>query len=397
MTAYVPPHKLRQATGGAATAAADTGAAEDVQPHNNNTSSTNTQCSTRGGGRAGFNGRYGRGSGRGWSARPTRVDASELYKYPDIVHHFWPDKEDVVETGMRSTFHDSASRGDQILAIQWRKEEYFPQPTKHGIAGRRRSEPSQTQGNTPSTPSGADEGLKVKDDSGSLDAQRDLVSGPQDDGTNQHDGEITSSPAEHKPDDNAEPVTDSHQSPKTEGDSHQLVSIPPLNYVPSPHAPIAVFEEAMFGEFRFARWHSVARVSILAPHSPDLVRMLQQKWERQDCWGNVVTRKRDPSGWRTPLNYQWAVVKFEKLAQDDAPAAPTIEKLPPTPWTTDSEKVVKGVSEMLNDLRLKDQGSDKDVATEGEGHRVTEQGEATPGHLSGGTTDKRENIPPPAE
>ncbi|KAK7962561.1 uncharacterized protein PG986_003386 [Apiospora aurea] len=382
MPAYIPPHKLRHAAGDAA--AADTDAKEDTQPLNK-TSPTIAQFSTRGGGRAGFNGRYGRGGGRSWSSRPTPVD-SEVYHNRDIVHYFWPDKEDFT-SDVQSTFHASASQEDQLAYImlftnantRWEsdqivfakshlrllpdyktqmagKEEYFPQPKKQGFADRRRSELSEAHDNIPNTVSGAKEGLGSKDETEALETKEDPVSVTQENDMTQQEGEATCSPEHYTTDANAGSAPDSPRSPKDKGDPRQLVNTPPLEFVPGQHAPIAVFEQTGTVEFRFAGWYSVARVSVLAPHSSDLVRMLQQKWERRDRWGNVVTKKRDPSGWRTSLVHQWAVVKFEKLAPEVAPAAPTIEKLPPLASTSDSEKGVKGVSELLNDLRLRDRG-----------------------------------------
>ncbi|KAK8075079.1 hypothetical protein PG997_009742 [Apiospora hydei] len=356
MPAYIPPHKLRQAAGDAA--AADTDATEDMQPLNK-TSPTITQFSTRGGGRAGFNGRYGRGNGRSWSSRPTPVD-SEVYHNRDIVHYFWPDKEDFTND-VQSTFHASASQNDQLAYImlfmkantRWEtgKEEYFPQPKKQGFADRRRSELSEAHDNIPNTASGAKEGSGGKDETETLETKEDPVSGTQENGMSQQEGEATCSPEHHATDANAGSASDSPRSPKAEGDPRQLVNTPPLDFVPGQHAPIAVFEQTGSDEFRFAGWYSVAR----------------QKWERRDRWGNVVTKKRDPSGWRTSLTHQWVVVKFEKLAPEVAPAAPTIEKLPPPASTSVSEKAVKVVSELLNDLRLRDRGNDKAaVAEEGD-------------------------------
>ncbi|KAK8016128.1 hypothetical protein PG993_014317 [Apiospora rasikravindrae] len=424
MPAYVPPHKLRQAAGDAA--AAGTGTTEDTQPLNN-TSPTTTQFGTRGGGRAGFNGRYGRGGGRGWSSRPTPVDSGELNHYRDIVHYFWPDKEDFTSDGQSTTFHASASQEDRLAYVmlftnanpRWRsdqivfakshlrllpdyqtqtagKEEYFPQPKKRSFSDRRGSELSQAQDDIPTTASGVEEGLGVTDETEALETQ-DSISGSQENCVSRQEGEATSAPAHHTPGANAESTSESPHSTKAKGSPRELVNTPPLDYVPSQHAPIAVFGQAGYGEFRFAGWYSVARVSILAPHSPDLVRMLQQKWERRDRWGNVVTKKRDASGWKTSLTHQWAVVKFEKLIPEIAPAAPTIEKLPPQARASDSEKGGKGVSELLNELRLKDQVDGKAAVAEEEGHKVVEQGESTLSLLSASEAGPREDIPPSAE
>ncbi|KAK8072168.1 hypothetical protein PG996_005516 [Apiospora saccharicola] len=428
MPAYVPPHKLRQAAGGAA-ADADTAAVPADAPPSNGTSPTSTRFNTRGGGRAGFSGGFGRGGGRGWSTRPTRVNASELYHSFDIGTHYWPGTESASVKG--STFHDSDSRTDQLAYItlfknanprwgsdqlvfvktnlRWLpdyqsqtdgKGEYFPKHIKRDILDDRgHSESSQEQGNIPNAVSGVDEGLEANDEPKFLEAQQDPVPAPKENIMDGHEGEEASSPAQQMPGDSVETAPDSHQSPGHKGKARQLDNIPPIDYVPNPHAPIAVFEEIRSGQFKFTGWHSVARVSVLAPNSEGLARMLQQKWERRDRFGNVMPVQRSPEQWSGSLAHQWAVVKFEKLAPDVAPAAPTIERQPPLlkPSTHGSEGEVKGVSEMLNELRLKNHWVGQDSMKEAEGHKVVEKGEATPSRLSDGVTDQRENIPPPAE
>lgn len=426
MSAYVPPHKLRQAAGGAA-AEADTAVAPADAPPSNGTSPTDTRFSARGGGRAGLRGGFGRGGGRIWSTRPARVDASELYQNSDIDNHFWPGEQ---YTPVKGTFHDSDSRIDQLAYItlfkganpRWGsdqivfaksnlkrlpdyqsqtagKEDYFPKFIKESVADRGQSDPSQAQDNVPNTGNGVEEVLEAKDEPKLLEAQQTPVSVPEDNDTDRHEGEDTSSPGQKMTGNDVETAPGSHQSPGSKGNARQLLSIPPIDYVPNRHEPIAVFEEVQSNQFKFAGWHSVARVSILAPHSEGLARMLQQKWERRDRFGNVMPVQRSPGQWASSLAYQWAVVKFEKLAPDVAPAAPTIEKLPPLPKpsTHGSEGEVKGVSEMLNELRLKDHWVGQDSRKEAEGHKVVEKGEATSSCLSGGVTDQRENIPPPAE
>lgn len=127
----------------------------------------------------------------------------------------------------------------------------------------------------------------------------------------------------------------------------QIPSFPPIqpvDYAPAAHPPVAAFEERRWrngsrlpnGTFAFAGWYRVARVNILAPHSAELVRMQQQKWERRDRRGNPLPGKaRDADAWKAVLRTEWAVVKFEKLGDGgdgsengSAPPAPAIEKLP---------------------------------------------------------------------
>ena len=150
---------------------------------------------------------------------------------------------------------------------------------------------------------------------------------------------------------------------KEESHEPNFPSIQPVDYVPATHPHIAIFEErrlpGMYGEasnarFVFIGWHKVARVNLLAPHSAELVRMQQQKWERRDRHGRVIpTRARDAAAWNTAMKLEWAVVKFEKLGEEEAPPIPTIEKLPEPERRPSDGGELKGVNEMLAELRMK--------------------------------------------
>ncbi|KAI1654856.1 hypothetical protein F4813DRAFT_369627 [Daldinia decipiens] len=130
-------------------------------------------------------------------------------------------------------------------------------------------------------------------------------------------------------------------------------TIPPIDYAPSAHAPVAVFEERRSYDqgrssprFIFAGWYRIARINVLAPHSAELVRMQQQKWERRDRYGNVIPSKsRDVSAWNAALGIEWAVVKFEKIGDEEAPATPAIEKLPKPENTAEAAGRRKGDGE----------------------------------------------------
>lgn len=116
-------------------------------------------------------------------------------------------------------------------------------------------------------------------------------------------------------------------------------AIPPIDYAPTSPAPIAVFEEhktpgirtgGNYARFEFKGWFKISRINILAPHSAELVRMLQQKWERKDRFGNTKpSRGRNSAAWNVSLTREWAVVGFALLGKDDdAPPTPQIERLP---------------------------------------------------------------------
>ncbi|RYP26402.1 hypothetical protein DL767_008064 [Monosporascus sp. MG133] len=150
--------------------------------------------------------------------------------------------------------------------------------------------------------------------------------------------------------------------------------IQPINYVPSAHPPIAVFEERWSpwcskckdnARFAFAGWYKVARVHLFAPHSAELLWMQQQKWERRDSFGRVLPHKNfSASAWKNAMSMQWGVVKFEKLT-GDVPPPPAIEKLPRTP--RDGEAAAKGVNEMLAEMRMGDSSSSREVGAHADG------------------------------
>ncbi|KAI1181234.1 hypothetical protein F4777DRAFT_8169 [Nemania sp. FL0916] len=149
-------------------------------------------------------------------------------------------------------------------------------------------------------------------------------------------------------------------------------TIAPIEYTPSSTHPIAVFEEyRTFGprvhkSFAFRGWFRIARINILAPQSAELVRMLHQKWDRRDRFGNVIpTKSRNAAAWNTSLNMEWAVVGFELLKEGEGdgngvPPPPKIEKLPgpehepgsgrPGPSAAGQE--TKTVNELIAQMRL---------------------------------------------
>ncbi|KAI0863485.1 hypothetical protein F4860DRAFT_64227 [Xylaria cubensis] len=169
-------------------------------------------------------------------------------------------------------------------------------------------------------------------------------------------------------------------------------AIAPIDYVPESPLPIAIFEEQRTpglrtggnnAQFAFKGWFKISRINILAPHSAELVRMLQQKWGRKDRFGHVLPSKpRDASAWNTSLAMEWAVIAFQLLEGEDAPPAPQIEKLPEP-----ERPITKSVNEMLSDMRLNDDsgGAEKDehATVKLDEEKVT--AESTPGKNSSPT------------
>ncbi|KAI1077518.1 hypothetical protein F5B20DRAFT_551559 [Whalleya microplaca] len=162
---------------------------------------------------------------------------------------------------------------------------------------------------------------------------------------------------------------------KREVEEPSFPAIPPIDYVPSKHPYIAVFEEHRApgsgirrpgpnaSRFTFIGWFKISRVNILAPESAELVRMQQQKWVRRDRFGKVLpTRTRDAAAWKSALAVEWAVVKFESPGEgEEAPPPPIIEKLPEPERPArvvegEGEGEIKGVNELLSEMRFGGEG-----------------------------------------
>ena len=119
--------------------------------------------------------------------------------------------------------------------------------------------------------------------------------------------------------------------------------------------PIAVYAQTFasnrsFPLFTFTGYYSITNLQFLAPHSPELIRMLDQKWTIQHRRsGNTIKKSRNKEGWDASLKFRWAIVKLAKAEEATKRLlAPKIEKLEPAEET--GEK--KGVNEMLRDMRL---------------------------------------------
>ncbi|KAI1160972.1 hypothetical protein F5B18DRAFT_630498 [Nemania serpens] len=142
-------------------------------------------------------------------------------------------------------------------------------------------------------------------------------------------------------------------------------SIAPIDYAPTDPLPIAVFEEqptpgrrpgGFSALFEFRGWFRISRVNILAPHSAELVCMLEQKWApRKERVGNVSRAY----GWNRWLAAEWAVVRFEPFEGEAAPPPPQIKKAhesePPVEEAVAETKEV----EMMSDMRLSDGNRDE--------------------------------------
>lgn len=144
-----------------------------------------------------------------------------------------------------------------------------------------------------------------------------------------------------------------------------------------PTKHIAIFKQHHRGyrSFSFEGWYTIARLTYLDPQTPELARMLGQKWTSVDRFGKMLKRERDPGAWQASLSMRWAVIKFEKAV--DGPEAPKIERVEREETREDrksrQEKRRKSVNEMLANIRSS--GGDEvenDVAPEARDHAAGE-------------------------
>ncbi|KAI7345423.1 hypothetical protein KC354_g14745 [Hortaea werneckii] len=135
---------------------------------------------------------------------------------------------------------------------------------------------------------------------------------------------------------------------------------------------IAIFKQVQRSKeqrahaFNFEGWFKIERLAFLEPQSPELIRMLQQKWQKTDRFGNVVQRKRDEKGWQESLSQRWAVIKFAKDQEAmEEFGTPKIERIEEEDI---HEKPQKTVNEILAEMRL---GGGKE---EGQGSTESDKG-----------------------
>jgi hypothetical protein len=104
--------------------------------------------------------------------------------------------------------------------------------------------------------------------------------------------------------------------------------------------------------YQFEGWYNVDKLQFLEPNSPELVRMLELKWSREDKHGQTYTSQRRGTDWDKSLGHRWAVAKL-KIDKDAcrAKGESQIERLPER---RKSSTANKSVNEMLAELRMKD-------------------------------------------
>ncbi len=143
--------------------------------------------------------------------------------------------------------------------------------------------------------------------------------------------------------------------------------------------PVAVFEQMKqqaqayhSSGFEFTGYYRIVKVAFLEPGSPDLLRMLKQKFSHTDRWGQTRAKERSKAKWEESLSKRWAVIKFEndEIADKEiaAPNVPKLELLDPARTPEPSGDKGKSVSELLKEFRMKDlngeHGDEGNVAQE---------------------------------
>lgn len=123
--------------------------------------------------------------------------------------------------------------------------------------------------------------------------------------------------------------------------------------------PIAVFEQqggrGQSGGFRFAGYHRIASLEYLAPHSRELLRLLEQKFTLTDRRGRVRQKQRSEESWKSSLRHRWAVIQMEKDQEaNDGLPPPKIEVRDKSVGDADGSSPKKSVNELLREMRLKD-------------------------------------------
>lgn len=106
-----------------------------------------------------------------------------------------------------------------------------------------------------------------------------------------------------------------------EGDGEVTSTATPASYSPDlsryDTGPIAIFEQAtkrQDGHFRFEGYYKITHLQYLPPQSPELYRMIEQKFSTMDRFGRWKQKIRSAASWNASMSLMWAVIKME---QDD--------------------------------------------------------------------------------
>lgn len=150
---------------------------------------------------------------------------------------------------------------------------------------------------------------------------------------------------------------------RTEGDIKHITN--PAEPQSKKSQPIAIFSQDSvvhlpgIRNFKFLGYYRIVRLTFLEPRTPELVRMLEQKWTLTNSRGQVRQKQRGREGWNESMGHRWAVVKLERDENADAVLGkPEIQKIEEEPLAP------KSVNEMLQELRMGPASKDDDAGQE---------------------------------
>ncbi len=146
---------------------------------------------------------------------------------------------------------------------------------------------------------------------------------------------------------------------KHHGNATSAMAEAPTKVPRKERQPIAVFAQLgrrlTHRSFKFLGYYRITRLQFLEPRTPDLEKMLHQKWTITDPrTGKTRQRQREGKGWEKSFSFRWAVVKFEKDEQADKERGePDIKRIEDEEdYGGGREK--KSVNELMKELRVKD-------------------------------------------
>ena len=289
--------------------------------------------------------RGGDSSNRPQRRRSDLMPDEEVYSLKDINRHFWPEDESkAMPTETSKTLHDSAATPRALSYMllfkdanpRWETDEIIFTKSSLDLLPANLAEPTRSVPvETPVT-----DVEDVTPNSASTSAA-----------ANDHPNEHQASPVEPN-------TTVTDPTAKAQPKECQSIAIftqirrPPYNS-----------NSSVIRSFKFLGYYRVARLQFLEPRTPELAKMLDQKWTIVDPrTGRPRARQREGQGWEKSFSLRWAVVKFEKDEEaDKVRGKPDIKRL------ADEEDdggggEKKSVNELLKELRVKD--GDAEAKTE---------------------------------
>jgi hypothetical protein len=281
---------------------------------------------------------------------PPTVDDS-LYSLREIEHHYWQDADSLLGYKVSTTLHDSAKTPGSLSYVLLFKGAN-PRWEQEGIIF--------TKSNLRFLPAEfAEANANANPDNGVEDEHEYVVVRPAPTADGDTGDTITSGAAAETTANTTTELTASEKSKEKEAAS--IASA----------APVAVFDQKSSTRsehkrsFAFEGYYRISRIEFVEPRSPELVRLLEQKWgpaSNARGWGGGKQRSKED--WAKSLRLRWAVIKMEKDEQaTEERGKPDILKLADEPDGVQGQpKSGKSVNEMLKELRMADDHSKDDEA-----------------------------------